>query len=228
MPDVFSVSDQVLDREHVRALAWAAACPQEAVRKEARAFTKAISDRLSLASKRTKGPERDRAPMLAGGHGGDVRAGGAPAPFNPAAAARPGHGMHAGAAAGAGPGAAAVAHAASGGPGAGRWGTDAGGAAGGSWFVFDDAEEAARAAQLAKIGSLLLPDTGGIAGVPISVVGGLGCVWWRSRHVLACVRQGAQTWRCPGSQQAVARGPGTGSMTVHRGGNQLLRKGCSS
>ncbi|PNW70236.1 hypothetical protein CHLRE_17g711457v5 [Chlamydomonas reinhardtii] len=170
MPDVFSVSDQVLDREHVRALAWAAACPQEAVRKEARAFTKAISDRLSLASKRTKGPERDRAPMLAGGHGGDVRAGGAPAPFNPAAAARPGHGMHAGAAAGAGPGAAAVAHAASGGPGAGRWGTDAGGAAGGSWFVFDDAEEAARAAQLAKIGSLLLPDTGGIAGVPISVV----------------------------------------------------------
>ncbi|GFR52734.1 hypothetical protein Agub_g15286, partial [Astrephomene gubernaculifera] len=59
LPDVFSVADPALDPEHVRALAWHANCPQEAVRKELRAFQKACSDRLSLAAKRIKLSEQD-------------------------------------------------------------------------------------------------------------------------------------------------------------------------
>jgi hypothetical protein len=57
LPDVFSIAcaeELLMDREHLRALAWQAHSQPETVRKELRALQKAAADRLATAAKRAK------------------------------------------------------------------------------------------------------------------------------------------------------------------------------
>ncbi|GIL61085.1 hypothetical protein Vafri_15477 [Volvox africanus] len=165
MPDIFSVnSDCFVDRELVRALAWQANCQQEAVRKELRAYQRAVSDRLSLAAKRAK-PRDPEAPPPAAASGGrstqatatqGPAAGGA-APYQKGSQQElqqqqslpqpPGDRQ----------------------PSLGN--ADVMPTVDERIYCLDEREEAARKAQLAKLSTLINPETGGISTSPISVVG---------------------------------------------------------
>ncbi|GIL90465.1 hypothetical protein Vretimale_17636 [Volvox reticuliferus] len=170
MPDIFSVnSDCFVDRELVRALAWQANCQQEVVRKELRAYQRTVSDRLSLAAKRTKPRDPDAPPPL---------------PPPPLSAAAPGVRSTP----------ASATHISAAGPAAphqkgsqpqqqqslpqppGERQASLGNvdvimpAVDERMYCLDEKEEATRKAQLAKLSTLINPETGGIS-IPISVVG---------------------------------------------------------
>ncbi|KXZ48917.1 hypothetical protein GPECTOR_24g206 [Gonium pectorale] len=146
--DIFTIADGLLEREDIQALAWQANCPVEAVRRELRAFQKAVSDRLSIATRRAKLPDRPGQQQQAL----SARAGVPSGPSGPATAPPSlGSGRAAAAAAAAAVSAAAADAAA--------------------FCLESETEQSSRRFQLAKLGTLLLPETGGISGAPVSVVG---------------------------------------------------------
>ncbi|KXZ48918.1 SYP8 protein [Gonium pectorale] len=144
--DIFTIADGLLEREDIQALAWQANCPVEAVRRELRAFQKAVSDRLSIATRRAKLPDRPGQQQQAL----SARAGVPSGPSGPATAPP---------SLGSGRAAAAAAAASA---------ADADAAA---FCLESETEQSSRRFQLAKLGTLLLPETGGISGTPVSVVG---------------------------------------------------------
>ncbi|KAG2489066.1 hypothetical protein HYH03_012502 [Edaphochlamys debaryana] len=144
LPDVLAVSSDALDGQRLQALAWKANYPQEGVRKELRAFAKVVRDRLGQAAKAAK------VSLATPGQATANPAG--PGPKEWGSASRAPYSLTAGF---------------SGGSGAQQPG-EAREAAGAAAISEDERQ---LAAQLAKLATVLVPETGGIAGMPISAVG---------------------------------------------------------
>ncbi|GLC72344.1 hypothetical protein PLESTF_001237500 [Pleodorina starrii] len=163
-PDVFpfSVTGDFLDRELVRALSYRAGCPQEAVRKELRAFQKATVDRLRLAAKRAKAQGQDPLPPPAVGVSTTpsfLRSSAppqpSPQPLGSAVSQQPRNRGQ--------PSLPPQQHE--------QQHAVVVPVMDGRLYCWDETEEAARKAQLGKLAGLLNPDTGGISKDPISTVG---------------------------------------------------------